>query len=579
MSEKLTRRRLLEVSAIGLSALGAGAASAQTAAPASTTPSAAQLVGAEALAGVSYSDSERTQVLATIADQLEAIRLLRAVEKPNALHPAQVFSPRLPGVDYPTQRKRVVTGRVDAGELPSDDNDIAFAPVWKLSRWLQTRRLTSRRLTDIYLARIERHAPTLQCFVTVMADSARAQADAADVELRRGRARSPLHGVPYGLKDLFDAEGAPTTWGAEPWMNNAPATADSVVAARLKAAGAVLLGKTTTGALARGDVWFGGVTKNPWNPEEGSSGSSAGSCSATAAGLLGFGIGTETLGSLISPSHRCGTTALRPTFGRTPRSGGMALCWSLDKIGPIARSVLDTALILSVINGGDASDPGSLDWGLEYDGSIDVAGMRVGYVPASYEAGAQGGAQDYDRAALEAARAAGVTLVEVSPKPQPFQAFQQALRVEAAAAFEELTLSGRDDTLAAQNNGAWPNTFRTARFVSGVDYVQIDRVRRKAMLEMHELFSGIDALIGPNFAGGMLVTTNFTGQPQLAFRAGFIDTPARTLTGLPVEGALPKRTAVASSLWAPVFEERNLIRLGRVLEARLGVAAERPPLS
>jgi Asp-tRNA(Asn)/Glu-tRNA(Gln) amidotransferase A subunit family amidase len=579
MSEKLTRRRLLEASAIGLSALGAGAASAQTAAPASAAPSAAQLSGAEALAGVSYSDAERTQVLATIADQLEAIRLLRAVDKPNSLHPAQVFSPRLPGVAYPEQRKRIVTGRVDAGDVPSDDNDIAFAPVWKLSRWLQTRRLSSRRLTDIYLARIERHAPLLQCFVTVMADSARAQADAADVELRRGRARSVLHGIPYGLKDLFDAEGAPTTWGAEPWMNNAPATADSVVAARLKAAGAVLLGKTTTGALARGDVWFGGVTKNPWNPEEGSSGSSAGSCSATAAGLLGFGIGTETLGSLISPSHRCGTTALRPTFGRTPRSGGMALCWSLDKIGPITRSVLDTALVLSVINGFDASDAGSLDWGFEYDGSIDVSGMRVGYVPAWYEAGGQNGAQDYDRAALDAARAAGVNLIEVSPKPQPFQAFQQALRVEAAAAFEELTLSGRDDTLAAQNNGAWPNTFRTARFISGVDYVQIDRVRRKAMQEMHELFSGVDALIGPNFAGGMLVTTNFTGQPQLAFRAGFIQTAARGLTGQVAEGATPKRTAVASSLWAPVFEERNLIRLGRVLEARLGVAEERPPLS
>lgn len=576
MTRDVTRRRLIEASAIGLAALGASSAQAQTpaAAPAPAAPSPAQLAGAEALAGVSYTDAERTQVLANIADQLEAIRALRAIEKPNALQPAQVFSPRLPGVAYPIQRKRVVTGRADAGALPSNDADIAFAPVWKLSRWLQSRALSSRRLTEIYLARIERHGPILQCFVTVMADRARAAADGADRELSRGRARGPLHGVPFGLKDLFDAEGAPTTWGAEPWMHNGPATSDSVVAARLKAAGAVLLGKTATGALARGDVWFGGVTKNPWNPEEGSSGSSAGSASATAAGLIGFGIGTETLGSLISPSHRCGTTALRPTFGRTPRTGAMALCWSLDKVGALCRCVLDTALVLSVLNGGDSSDAGSLDWGFEYDGNADARGMRVGYVPAWYET-----ATDYDRAALDAARAIGVELVEVTPTPQPFSAFQQALRVEAAAAFEELTLTNADDTLAAQNNGAWPNTFRTARFITGVDYVQIDRVRRKAMHDMHALFSGIDALIGPNFAGGMLVTTNFTGQPQLAFRAGFIDTPARSLTGQPVEGAQPKRTTAASSLWAPVFEERALIRLGRAIERQLGVAEERPPLA
>jgi Asp-tRNA(Asn)/Glu-tRNA(Gln) amidotransferase A subunit family amidase len=580
MTQKLTRRRLIEASAMGLTALGASAATSASAqqapAPAAPVPTADQLAGAERLAGVAYTEAERAQVLATISDQLEAIRVLRTIEKPNALHPAQVFNPRVAGVAYPEQRRAMATGRVDAGRVPESDDDIAFAPVWKLSRWLQARQITSRRLTDIYLARIERFNPILQCFVTVTADSARAEADAADRELSRGRARGPLHGVPYGVKDLFDAQGVKTTWGAEPWMNNPPATADSVVVARLRAAGAVLLGKTTTGALARGDVWFGGTTKNPFNPEEGSSGSSAGSSSATAGGLIGFGIGTETLGSLVSPAHRNGTTSLRPTFGRVARSGGMTLCWSLDKIGPIGRSVLDTALILSVINGGDISDVGSFDWGFDYNGNADPRGMRVGYVPAWYE-GANVG--DHDRAALEAARAAGVQLVEVSVPQQPISAFQQALRVEASAAFEDLTLNNTDETLAGQTNASWPNTFRTARFISGVDYVQIDRVRRKAMHDMQELFSGIEALIGPNFAGGMLVTTNFTGQPQLAFRAGFIESPARGLTGQPVEGSARKRVPMASSLWAPLFEERALIRLGRAIEARLGVAEERPTIA
>jgi Asp-tRNA(Asn)/Glu-tRNA(Gln) amidotransferase A subunit family amidase len=573
MSEQVSRRGLMAAGAASLTALGAACATTHQPAP-NGAPALPDVEGAERLAGVRYTPAERQQMLSGLADQLEAIRVLRAIDKPNALQPAQTFDPRLPGVIYPAQTASLATGHVDAGSLPSSDEDIAFASVWKLRRWLDARALTSRRLTEIYLARIERFAPLLQCFVTVMAERARREADAADVELRAGRVRGPLHGIPYGLKDLFDAEGAPTTWGAEPWMNNPPATADSVVARRLKEAGAVLLGKTTTGAIAYGDIWFGGVTKNPWNPEEGSSGSSAGSASATAAGLIAFGIGTETLGSIVSPSHRCGTTGLRPTFGRTPRSGAMALCWSLDKVGALCRSVLDTALVLSVINGADPSDAASLDHGFAYDGGMDVRGMRVGYDPRWYE-----DTDGYHHVALEAARSLGVTLIERAVPEQPEGALVQALLVEAAAAFEDLTLTNADDTLDWQDDAAWPNTFRAARFISAIDYVQIDRVRRKVMQDMHAAFDGLEAMIGPNYAGGMLTITNFTGHPQLAYRAGFTETAARDLNDAPKQGAALKRTPAASSLWAPLFEERALIRLGRALERELGVSDERPTLT
>ena len=589
----MSRRRLMAASAAGLSALSAACATssaqqpAPAAPPAPATPptapasppavpppvSADQVHGAEALAQVSYTDAERTQLISSISDQLEAIRALRALAKPNDLQPAHVFDPRLPGVTYAPQARSFALGQANAGALPSSDDDIAFAPAWKLSRWLHARAITSRRLTDIYLARIERYGPRLQNFITVMADRARSGADAADREIAAGRIRSPLHGVPYGLKDLFDAAGAPTTWGAEPYANRGVVQTDSIVAARLKEAGAVLLGKTATGALAFGDIWYDGVCKNPWNPEEGSSGSSAGSASGTAAGMMGFGIGTETLGSVVSPSHRCGTTGLRPTFGRTPRTGAMALCWSLDKVGVLARCVLDTAMVLSVIQGGDPSDAASLNHGFAYGGGMDARGMRVGYDPAWFER-----ADPFDRAALEAARATGATLVEHTMPTQPINVLGQALVVEAASAFEEITLTNTDDQLDWQEDAAWPNTFRRTRFISGIDYLQVDRIRRKVMRETHASFEGFDAIIGPNFAGGMLLITNFTGHPQLAFRSGYIDSPARGTRGI-IPGSTPHRVPRATSLWAPLFEERKLIRLGRAIEAQLGVAEERPPLT
>lgn len=565
-----TRRQLITSAAAGLAATGALAARA-TAQDGGVTSS--TLAAAGKALDVDLTNAERAQLLQGFDDQLEIIRALRDMEKPNDLAPAQVFDPRLPGVEYRSQDNRVDLNNASAGAKPADDDDIAFAPVWKLSRWLKTRRITSRRLTEIYLDRIARHGDRLECFVTVMPERALEEADAADAELARGVWRGPLHGVPYGLKDLFDAEGASTTWGATPYKDRPAADRDSAVAARLKSAGAVLLGKTTLGALAYGHTWFGGVTRNPFNTAEGSSGSSAGSASATAAGLIGFGIGTETLGSIVSPSHRCGTAGLRPTFGRTSRAGGMALCWSLDKVGILTRTASDHAFVLAALNDRDIDDPSSIAHGFSYDGSDDVRGMTIGFDPRGYE-----DADPLDRAALDAAREAGANVVEITLPDIPGSQLVLALLVEAAAAFEDLTMSGRDDELVWQDDQAWPNTFRQARFISAIDYVQIDRLRRRTMTDLHATFSSVDAVMGPNFALDMLRGTNFTGHPQLAFRAGFKDQRTRGLFDGEADTGETFSVPYASSVWAPLFEEGAAIRVARAVEARLDVAGVRPPL-
>lgn len=572
-----TRRDVMTAAAGALGALSAAVRGhADDTEPLDEAIDEAVVSAAERALGVTYTPAERSQLLAGLEDQLDTIRAVRAVAKPNALAPAQTFDPRLPGVAYPPQHGPVTLGPVDPG-APAAGDDLAFAPLWRQALWMESGAVTSRALTELYLDRIAALGPQLECFVTVTGEDALAQAEAADAERALGRRRGWLHGVPYGLKDLFDAAGVKTTWGATPYADTEPALADSAVAAALKEAGAVLVGKTTTGALAYGDIWFGGVTRNPWNVNEGSSGSSAGSASATAAGLISFGVGTETLGSIVSPSHRCGTTGLRPTFGRVSRAGGMALCWSLDKVGAICRSVADTALVLDAMAGADVNDPSSLAHGFEYDGASDVRGMIVGHAPALLEGDALA------QAALAALKDAGATLKEVRVPEVPSGPLVLALLVEAAAAFEELTLTDQDDTLVWQDDAAWPNGFRMTRFVSAIDYVQIDRMRRALMAQMHTFFEGVDVVVGGNFAGGLLTGTNFTGQPQLALRAGFAQTATRDLFDAPQDkepdGAPALvRTPQAVSLWAGLFEERRLIQAGRALEARLGVADERPPL-
>jgi Asp-tRNA(Asn)/Glu-tRNA(Gln) amidotransferase A subunit family amidase len=484
----------------------------------------------------------------------------------------------IPENSWVPERDRFIRSRVDPGPLPANDEDIAFAPVTQLSSWIETRTLTSERLTNIYLDRINRFDPKLHCIITLTRDVALARAKKADQEIAAGKYRGPLHGIPYGVKDLLDTANIPTTWGAEPFRNRVP-TKNSAVVQRLDDAGAVLIAKLSLGALALNDIWFGGQTMNPWLLEEGSSGSSAGPGAATAAALVGFSVGSETGGSIIGPTMRCGLTGLRPTFGRVPRSGAMTLCWSLDKLGPMTRSVEDTLLVLNAIKGPDAGDLGSMAAKFDFDAAQGVTGLKVGYLPQWMK---EAPANDVDRNALEVLRGLGLKPVEVSFPDWPYDSLNLMLFAEAAAAFEELTLSGQDDQLKAQVPDAWPNMFRMSRFLSAADFVQGDRLRRKVAQEMARVFSQIDLLLIPSLRDEGLVIFNNTGHPSLTLRAGFIEvTEARSDWAPDPANPLPKfsparRVPHGITLIGRLFDEGTIGRVGLAMEKKLGVAGERP---
>ncbi len=523
-----------------------------------TSQAAAQcdIEAAARLAGVATTAGERALMAEALSEQRRLALLRRAHGLPPDLAPATCFDPRPPGFRAPAAG-RFAPPDLAPLPLPQDPADIAFAPAARLGDWISRGALSAERLATIYLDRIARHDPALLAFARVTAGTALDQARRADALLARGDRRGPLHGVPYGCKDILDTAGIATERGAEPFIGRVPET-DAVVVRRLADAGAVLLGKTSVGALASGDVWHRGRTRNPWQPEQGSSGSSAGSAAAVAAGLCGFALATETLGSIVCPCERCGTAGLRPSFGRVARTGAMPLAWSLDKIGAIARDVTDAALVLAAINGADAGDPSSREIALGWQPGAP-GGWRLGWYPADL---ADPAAHALDRAALEAARALGCVLVPLERPDRPYAALEHILHAEAAAAFEELTLSDGDDLLARQDAKAWPNTFRAARFLSAVDHVQLDRLRRQVMLDMDAAFAGVDAIIGPAQVGPMLTITNFTGHPCLVLRAGFRDA----------------RTPHATCLWGRLFDEGTILSLGLALERALGVSQRRPDL-
>ena len=537
------------------------------------------IAAAERLLGLAYTARERAQMLGNLDGQISTAVARRAVPLANSVPMASRFDPRLPGFALAHGASSLRLSPVTQ-PLPTEDADIAFAPVTHLSAWIASGALSSGRLTQIYLDRIAQLGPKLECFATVTPALALAEAEAADALLRAGVNLGPLHGIPYGLKDLFDTKGIVTGWGAEPFRDRVP-DSDATIVKRLRAAGAVLLGKTTVGALAYNDIWYGGVTRNPWNLNEGSSGSSAGSASATAGGLCAFAIGTETLGSITSPSQRCGTTGLRPTFGRVSRAGAMALCNSLDKVGPICRSVEDTAVVLAALNGVDIDDRSTIEAPFVFDAGKGIAGLRLGYLPEAFGEGATAA----DHAALAAARRLGIEVVEVSLPDLPYGALMNILYAEAAASFEDLTLSDLDDTLTWQDEGAWPNTMRKARFLSAVDHVQLDRLRYVVMQALDGLFTQVDAMIGPFMTGPMLIASNFTGHPCLHLRAGFEEIGTRSPASLG-SGKLTTGEADAAgrsftvpqgiSLWGRLFDEGPILNLGMALERELGVAAVRP---
>ncbi len=528
------------------------------------------LAAAEMLLGMTYTDAERAMMLDNLAPQLERALHSRALAHPSSLGPATRFDPRLPGFNMPPAAPFAFTPPEIA--LPDSDEDIAFAPVAALSGWIKRQQLSSTRLTQIYLTRIEKLNGKLFCYATVTAESALAYAKELDDRLALGSWLGPLHGIPYGLKDIIDTAGVQTAWGAEPYQNRIPEQ-DAFVTKILLQAGAVMLGKTTVGALAYGDLWYGGRTRNPWNLDEGSSGSSAGSACATAAGLAAFAIGTETLGSIISPATRCGAVGLRPTYGRVSRRGAMPLCWSLDKIGPLCRSVEDTGLVLHALNAPDPADPFQVFAPFSPTPHADITGLRLGYFPEDF---ASEDTTDLERQAFETAKTLGLELVELARPDLPYDALMNILFAEAAAAHEELTLSNRDDLLTWQDAEAWPNRFRKARFLSAVDHVQLDRLRRLVMQAMDQSFRRADIVIGPCFR--MLGITNFTGHPSLCLPAGLMPSATREPVSLSRNSGVQKldgdmhQVPHAICLFAGLFDEAPLLAVGQALEAKLGVA-------
>jgi len=489
---------------------------------------------AEWITGMRFSDEERSLMLEDVNETLAQWREIRDVALDNSVPPAVQFDPA-PFLAVPTGGQ-AVWSPLSGTTRPGGEEDVAFASVSELATWLRQGDLSSRELTEVYLRRLKKYDPVLSCVISLTEERATERAGEADRRRADGALRGPLDGIPWGAKDLLAVPGARTTWGAKPYEDQVrPETA--TVVHRLDEAGAVLAAKLSVGALAWGDVWFGGTTKNPWNVEQGSSGSSAGPAAATAAGLVGFAIGTETWGSIVSPSTRCGVSGLRPTFGRVSRHGCMALSWSMDKIGPLARGLDDCAWILDAIRGADGRDPVARDAAFSWPRSRRTGPLRVGFVPALFEEDRTAGAdedtpeeelarakewEEIDRRTLKVLEEIGMELIPVElPGDLPVGPLSLILTAEATTAFDDLTRSGRDDLLVRQERHAWPNTFRQGQLIPAVEYLRANRVRTLLMQQTQKIFEKVDVYVTPTFGGSNLLLTNLTGHPQIVMPNGF----------------------------------------------------------
>ncbi len=519
---------------------------------------------AASLAGLDFTDAELELMVEDLGRTREGYAELRSVTIPNSVPPALHFEPALPGSSYPSESTVFRYSRPRGLERPARTEAMAFWPVTHLAEMVRTRQVTSTELTQMYLGRLKAHGPTLECVVTLTEELALRQAARADAELARGHYRGPLHGIPWGAKDLLAEDSYVTTWGAKPYEDQ-HVPDDSTVGRRLEEAGAVLVAKLTLGALAQGDRWFGGRTNNPWNLEQGSSGSSAGPGSATIAGLVGFSIGSETLGSIVSPSTRCGASGLRPTFGRVSRAGAMALSWSMDKLGPMCRSVEDCAMVLKVIHGADGKDPTARDVAFDWDPDRPLSDLRVGYLASAFEEDRTDTEwKAFDDSTLELIRSMGIDPIRIDlPDDIPYGAMRIILSAEAGAAFDELTRSGRDDLLVRQTGGAWPNTFRKARMIPAVEYIQANRLRTMAMQRFADVMDGIDVVVTPSFGGAMLLLTNLTGHPQVVIPNGY-----RAGDGTP--------TSV--SFVGKLFGDSEALRLAKAVQDATDFHQQHPPL-
>ncbi len=476
------------------------------------------VAAAEKLIGLKFSRAERDSLLEDVNTNLESYRRLRELQLPNSVPPALEFNPLPVGFRFDSEQHEIVFAPVGEVARPENLEELAYYSVAQLGALIRTRQVSSTELTKMYLERLKRYDPQLHCVVTLTEELALEQAARTDEELAAGNYRGPLHGIPYGAKDLLAAKGYKTTWGAGPYQDQV-IDQDAAVVKRLEEAGAVLVAKLTLGALAWGDVWFGGMTRNPWNTEQGSSGSSAGPGSATAAGLVPFAIGSETWGSIVSPSTRNGVTGLRPTFGRVSRTGAMALSWSMDKLGPMARTAEGCAIVFDAIRGPDGVDLSVVDLPFNYNYQVDLAGLRIGYLASAFEE--QDDTQVNNQALLEVLRELGADLVSIELPDYPVSDLAFILSAEAAAAFDQLTLTGRDDLLVRQIKNAWPNSFRSARFIPAVEYIQANRARYQLIQQMAVLFEEVDLYVAPAFIGDNLPLTNLTGHPCVVLPAGF----------------------------------------------------------
>lgn len=476
---------------------------------------------AEKISGLSFTEAERDSMIKDLKQQKESYREIRNVDLPNSVPPIIRFDP-IPGwMNIEKEDWRLAWNLPKDVSKPENSEELAFYSLPELASLIQSQKISSVELTKLYIDRLKQYSDTLKCLVTLTEDLALKQAREADEAITRGNYKGPLHGIPYGLKDLVTVEGYKTTWGAAAYKNQ-ELEGNATVYKKLRDAGSVLVAKLSLGALAMGDVWFGGTTKNPWDLEQGSSGSSAGSASATVAGLVGFSLGTETYGSIVSPSTRCGASGLRPTFGRVSRAGTMALSWTMDKIGPICRTAEGCAMVFNTIHGPDKIDLTVKDYPFNYNSNADVSKLKVGYLKALFENKYR--AHKNDSIALEKIRAMGVEMHTVNlPDSIPVNPMLLILEAEAAAAFDKLTRNDRDSLLVAQHRHAWPNIFRKSRFIPAVEYIQVNRLRSILSDQINRLFKEYDVIISPSFGGNQLLTTNLTGHPCVVVPNGFDD--------------------------------------------------------
>jgi Asp-tRNA(Asn)/Glu-tRNA(Gln) amidotransferase A subunit family amidase len=569
---------------------------------------------AAAIADVPVPDEYKDMMLESLNDMTKGFDAIYALHIKNDVPPALIFDPVLPGMKFETERRPIKLApapAVQSSSVPKDLDDVAFYSVRQLAELVRAKKVSSSALTDMYLARLKRYDPTLKFVITLSEDRARAQAQEVDREIAAGKYRGPLHGLPWGAKDLLAVKGYRTTWGAGGFEQQT-FEEDATVVKRLDAAGAVLVAKLTLGALALGDKWFGGMTRNPWNTQQGSSGSSAGSASATVAGCVAFAIGSETLGSISSPSTRCGATGLRPSFGLVPRTGAMALSWTMDKLGPICRAVEDCAIVLSAIHGPDGQDRTVQNAAFNWDGNLDWRKLRVGYLNKDFElqppqqeqapkeekdlteAEKKKKAEEaeqqaafrarreydrkYDEAALARLRAMGVKLIPLELPKLPYRPMITMLEAEAAAAFDDLTRSGRDKLLTSQGKDDWPNSFRVSRFIPAVEYIQASRARMLAMEQVAKVFEQVDVIVAPTNSTQLLVT-NLTGHPAVILPNGFRgdDAPKPTVRDGELQPGGPG-TPVSLTFLGNLYGEAKMLALAKAYQDATGFHLKHPQL-